>query len=115
MHVFFTTLKTALLPASREHTTEFNRKKASALEMVKTREAMKQAVHENFQKCYKRMESSAQEQRRSSRQLSVGDVMLVFRETGSRLKDKWNDRFDGPFTVIHKLDRVDYHLRMRMS
>ena len=111
MHVFFTTLETALLPSTREHTTEVNRKKASALEMVQTREAMKQAVQENFQKYYERMEGSAQEQRRSSRQLNVGDVVLVFRETGSRLKDKWNDRFDGPFTVIHKLDHNTYRVQ----
>ena len=111
MHMFFTTLETTLLPSTREHTTEVNRKKASALEMVQTREAMKQAVQENFQKYYERMEGSAQEQRRSSRQLNVGDVVLVFRETGSRLQDKWNDRFDGPFTVIHKLDHNTYRVQ----
>ena len=41
----------------------------------------------------------------------MGDVVLVFRETGSRLKDKWNDRFDGPFTVIHKLDHNTYRVQ----
>ena len=111
MHVSFTALETTLLPSTREHASEVNRKKASALEMVQTKEAMKQAVQENFQKYYERMEGSAQEQRRSSRQLSIGDVVLVFREAGSRLKDKWNDRFDGPFTVIHKLDRNTYRVQ----
>ena len=58
MHVFFTTLETALLPSAREHTAEVNRKKASPLEMVKTREAMKQAVQDNFQKYHERMDGS---------------------------------------------------------
>ena len=35
----------------------------------------------------------------------------MFRETGSRLKDKWNDRFDGPLTVVHKLDHSTYRVQ----
>ena len=49
------------------------------------------------------MSSSTTEARRSDRRLLVGDTVLVFRETGSKLKDKWNDRFDGPFVVVEKL------------
>ena len=31
--------------------------------------------------------------------LHTGDTVLVYRDLGGRLKNKWNDRFDGPFVV----------------
>ena len=39
--------------------------------------------------------------------------MLVFREIGSKLKDKWSDRFDGPFVVVEELGSNIY-MALRM-
>jgi hypothetical protein len=103
MQVFFRTLETSLLPSSIDHEAEVESKRGSALELVLARRAMKQVVRENQQAYHKAMDSSSTEAKRKSRSLSVGDTVLVFRETGLKLKDKWSDRFDGPFVVVEKL------------
>ena len=81
-------METSLLPSSLDDEAAVNKKRSTALEMVLSREAMKQAVTENLEAYHHRQATSTQEARRKTRVLRVGDVVLVFRETGSRLKDK---------------------------
>jgi transposase InsO family protein len=97
MQVFFDTVDKSLLTTGDFHPQLQGQ--GSALEVVKARQAMKKLVHERLAKYQGKMRTSSQELRRTTRTLKVGEVVLVFRETGSRLKDKWNDRFDGPFVV----------------
>lgn len=89
MKVFFRTLETSLLPSSIDHEGEVESKRGSALELVLARQTIKQAVQENQRAYHKAMDSSSTEAKRKSRSLSMGDTVLVFRETGS------NSRING--------------------
>jgi hypothetical protein len=99
MQVFFNTVETALLPSTLDYQAQLEGKRNSALEMVLARQAMKQAVTKRLEVYNKSMEQSRAEDGRFTRTLLLGDTVLVYRDLGGRLKNKWNDRFDGPFVV----------------
>lgn len=101
LQVFFDTVDRSILPtAAAGGGSAAVQGRESALEMVQAREAMQQTVRDKLASYQRAMDSSLKEQRRVVRHLDIGDTVLVFRESGSRLKDKWNDRFDGPFVVL---------------
>ena len=99
MQVFYNTVESALLPATLDCEAELENKRSSALELVLSRQAMKQVVTKRLEAYNKSMEQSRAEDGRFTRTLSVGATVLIYRDLGGRLKNKWNDRFDGPFVV----------------
>jgi hypothetical protein len=108
LHVFFDTVDRAILPSTQASVTQDSPAVSSALEMVAARAAMKETVTAKLKEYHDKMHCSLQEQRRSTRKLGLGDTVLVFRESGSRLIDKWNDRFDGPFVVMEVVGETKY-------
>ena len=99
MQVFFSTVETSLLPSSLDVQEQLDAKHNSALEMVLSRKAMKLAVTKRLQTYNQQLEQSTKEARRATRTLKVGMTVLVFRDKGGKLTNKWGDRFDGPFVV----------------
>ena len=100
MQVFFSTVETALLPSSLDLQEQLDSKWNSALELVLSRKAMKMAVTKRLEVYNQQLEQSNRETKRVTRLLTVGATVLVFRDHGVRLKNKWGDRFDGPFVVL---------------
>ena len=100
MQVFFSTVETALLPSSLDLQEQLDSKRNSALEMILSRKAMKLAVTKRLEIYNQQLEQSNRETKRVTRLLTVDTTVLVFRDYGGRLKNKWGDRFDGPFVIL---------------
>jgi len=109
LQVFFDTVDRSILPMAVEAGGSFIAQgRESTIEMVNARKAMQQTVRENLKEYHSKQDTTLRELKRSVRELSIGDTVLVFRETGSKLKDKWNDRFDGPFVILAKQGLTKY-------
>jgi transposase InsO family protein len=109
LQVFFDTVDRTILPISREAGGISTRQgRESTLEMIEARRAMKDTVAKNLAQYHAKQSITIRELKRTVRSLNIGDTVLVFRETGSKLKDKWNDRFDGPFVILAKEGMTKY-------